>query len=145
MDTLKQPWYKGETINTSIGQGYVEATPLQLAVAAARLATGREVKPRIILVKNEYYRYFKLTDNISSHSLRIVQAGMIAVVNEPGGTAGASRIYDKNYAMACKTGSAQVKGINRNIARTKAQEKRETHSIFIGFAPVSKPKFAVGV
>ena len=144
---LKQPWYKGETLSAAIGQGYVNVTPLQLAVAAARIATGREVKPRIVIENNQYERSFDFLKGVSTSTLSIVQAGMIAVVNDPGGTGIRSRIDDPAYAFAGKTGSAQVKGIDKSVygKRSKAAEAKETHSIFIGFAPYFKPKFAVGV
>ncbi len=147
LKTLKEPWYKGETLSAAIGQGYVEVTPLQLAVAAARIATGREVQPRIIIENNQYERSFDFLKGISMSTLSIVQAGMIAVVNDAGGTGIRSRIDDPAYAFAGKTGSAQVKGINKAHygKRSKAIEAKETHSIFIGFAPYFKPKFAVGV
>ncbi len=144
LKTLKEPWYKGETLSVSIGQGYVEGTPLQMAVAMARMATGRHVEPRLVIQDNQYERSFDFLRGISPRNLQMVQGGMIAVVNA-GGTGARSIIADPAYAMAGKTGSAQVKGIDRTKARTKAQEVRETHSIFIGYAPYNKPKFAVAV
>ncbi len=145
MKTMKQPWYKGETLNTAIGQGYVEVTPLQLAVQAARVATGKNIEPRLIVENGEYERNFPPLKGINPSIMDIVHSGMIAVVNEPGGTALRSKIEDPNYAMAGKSGSAQVKNINHNIKRSKAQETKDTHSIFIAYAPIYKPKFAVGV
>ena len=147
MRALKEPWYKGETLSAAIGQGYVNVTPLQLAVAAARLATGREVIPRLVIENNQYEKSFDFLRGVSTANLAIVQAGMIAVVNDAGGTGIRSKIHDTAYAMAGKTGSAQVKGIDKSLygRRSKTAEAKETHSIFIGFAPYYKPKFAVGV
>ncbi len=147
MQRFHQPWYKGESLNTAIGQGYVEVTPLQLAVLASRLATGRSIQPRIMIENNQYERSFDFIKGIAPVVLDIVRGGMIAVVNEAGGTGIRSRIDIPAYAMAGKTGSAQVRGIDKNLygKRSKALEAKETHSIFIGFAPIFKPKFAVGV
>lgn len=147
MKALKEPWYKGETLSAAIGQGYVNVTPLQLAIYAARISTGRNIKPRLIIENNQYERSFELIPNISPYNLNVVKSGMEAVVNEFGGTAIRSKIQDPNFAFAGKTGSAQVKGIEKGLygKRSKALEMKETHSIFIGYAPYYNPKFAVGV
>ena len=147
MKTLKQPWYKGESLNTAIGQGYVNVTPLQLAVQAARLATGRNVIPRIVIENNQYERSFDFIKGITPSILEIVRSGMVSVVNDVGGTGIRSKIYDPAYAMAGKTGSAQVRGIDKALygKRSKAIEAKETHSIFVAYAPVHNPKFAMGV
>ena len=85
---LRQPWYPGETISCGIGQGYVSATPLQLAVVAARIATGRAVSPRLMRQARRARRS-RLCSNIDPVHLELVRAGMVAVVNEPGGHRGA--------------------------------------------------------
>ena len=103
---LRQPWYPGETISCGIGQGYVSATPLQLAVVAARIATGRAVSPHLI-AKSDNAPEPALLDVDPAH-LELVRAGMVAVVNEPGGTAVRSALAIPDMQMAGKTGTSQV-------------------------------------
>lgn len=142
-----EPWYQGETIVTSIGQGFLSVSPLQLAVAAARIGSaGMEVTPRLVIEDNKYEVDFKRIKGIDPELLQVVQSGMAMVVNNYGGTAFRSRITNPNHMMAGKTGSAQT------VARVKKEnrylEKKNdnlTHSLFIGYAPIYKPRFAVSV
>ncbi|MDX1950381.1 MAG: penicillin-binding protein 2 [Rickettsiales bacterium] len=141
--TLKQPWYEGETLNTGIGQGYVEVTPLQLALSAARLATGKNVEARMTLPDGKpNRRIFSNIQGLKSDKLAIVQNGMNLVINGNQGTARASKIYESNFTFAGKTGSAQYKAIDRNI---KIKRDSDTHSLFMGYGPVGRPRFSVGV
>jgi penicillin-binding protein 2 len=138
--TLRQPWYPGETISCGIGQGYVATTPLQLAVMTARIATGRAVLPR--LVASAEVEPAPLL-NIDPLHLEMVRAGMVAVVNEPGGTAvrSALKLPDlPDMQMAGKTGTSQVISA-RNQHLLKGWEG-ETHALFIAFAPASEPRYA---
>ncbi len=139
---LGQPWYEGETLNTGIGQGYVELTPLQLALSAARIGSGRMVKPKMVIPDGKKETiFFDYIPGLSQQRLQIVQSGMAMVVNSIKGTAARSVIDDDRYRMAGKTGSAQYKAINRNVAKRDS----DTHSLFMGYAPIYKPRFAVGV
>ena len=135
---LRQPWYPGETISCGIGQGYVSATPLQLAVMTARITTGRAVSPRL-LAKPESEPEPALL-NMDPVHLEMVRAGMVAVVNEPGGTAVRSALAIPDVQMAGKIGTSQVISA-KNRGFLKGWEG-ETHALFIAFAPVGAPRYA---
>jgi len=139
---LRQPWYPGETISCGIGQGYVSATPLQLAVMTARIATGRAVLPRLVASADGEVEPAPLL-NIDPLHLEMIRAGMVAVVNEPGGTAvrSALKLPDlPDMQMAGKTGTSQVISA-RNQHLLKGWEG-ETHALFIAFAPAHAPRYA---
>ena len=135
---LGQPWYPGETISCAIGQGYVSATPLQLAVMTARIATGRAITPHLIAGDRNEPEPALL--NIDPAHLDLVRAGMVAVVNEPGGTAVRSALAIPDVQMAGKTGTSQVISA-KNRGFLKGWEG-ETHALFIAYAPVAAPRYA---
>lgn len=135
---LHQPWYPGETISCAIGQGYVSSTPLQLAVMTARIATGRAVSPRLIAKAGNEPEPALL--NIDPMYLELVRAGMVAVVNEPGGTAVRSKLTIPDVQMAGKTGTSQVISA-KNRGFLKGWDG-ETHALFIAYAPVGAPRYA---
>ena len=148
-----QEWVIGDTLNTSIGQGYVLASPLQLAVMTARLGTNRLVKPRLIksfsglTVPTEPFESLGLDSN----ALREVRLGMHSVLNNKKGTAYGSRIEGKDQHFAGKTGTSQVTGISRSeredgVSKNEDKEwKYRDHALFVGYAPFKKPKYAVAV
>ncbi len=145
---FKQPWVKGDTLNTAIGQGNVLASPLQMAVITARLANGGiPIKPYLIRNNNIFKQFDALQNQplINKQHLKIVQEGMRKVMNQPGGTAYGKRIDLAGFEMAGKTGTSQV--ISK---REKEMTKEEAityanHAIFVGYAPVHDPKYAVSV
>ncbi len=137
--TLGQPWYPGETISCGIGQGYVAATPLQLALVAARIATGRAVVPRLVVASDHAAEPAPLL-NVNPFNLELVRAGMFGVVNEPKGTAGRSALKIPGVQMAGKTGTSQVISA-RNQHKLKGWEG-ETHALFIAFAPYDASRYA---
>ena len=143
-----QPWQGGDTINAGIGQGYVLATPLQLAVMTARIANGGyAVKPRLIAPEHEETAGIAGAPmHIDEAHLGAIQEGMIAVVNSPGGTAFGKRIAEPGLEMAGKTGTSQVKkilqrGMNQNLLPWEDRH----HALFVGYAPVAAPRFATAV
>ncbi len=142
MKKYKQRWSGGDTINYAIGQGYVLATPLQLAVMAARMASGLNVSPRLFVPEGEENPEFTSV-RLKPELLRLNINAMSAVVNEPHGTAYAKRISDPRFMMGGKTGTSQVRkilqrGQNQNLLPWEARH----HALFVGFAPVDKPKYA---
>jgi penicillin-binding protein 2 len=145
----KHPWTVADTVNAAIGQGYLLVNPLQLAVMAARIATGRALAPR--LIANRRYGPQGASLNIPSSHLEVVHAGMHDVVNAGGGTAGRARLPLAGVQMAGKTGSAQVRRISmadRRAGRTASEGlpwKYRDHAHFIGFAPVESPRYALAV
>ncbi|MGI4878774.1 MAG: penicillin-binding protein 2 [Janthinobacterium lividum] len=144
----KKPWGVGETLNTSIGQGYLALNPLQLAVMAARLASGREIMPRLF-ADEPVVRAPAL--DIPEEHLAIVRRGMDDVVNGPGGTAHSAHLAVDGFRMAGKTGSAQVRRISMaerkaGRANTKFQPwKYRDHGLFVAFAPADAPRYAISV
>lgn len=151
--TYREPWQLGETVVAGIGQGYILATPLQLCVLAARIASGMQVAPRLVhsLGAQAQGRPEIEAVGFSPDALNAVRDAMAAVANEPGGTAYPWRITDPVLAMAGKTGTAQVRVIS-NEERTHGVRSNESlpwnlrdHGLFIGFAPVEKPRYAISV
>jgi penicillin-binding protein 2 len=153
IESQKAEWRIGDTINASIGQGYVLASPLQLAVMVGRVATGRAVAPR--LVREVDGKPVPVVDaallGIEGSHLRAVQDGMNGVVNGAHGTAKASRIVDPTMLMAGKTGTSQVRNISTAerargvISNDQLPWKRRDHALFVGFAPYDNPKYSVAV
>ena len=139
-------WQKGETLITVIGQGFMLATPLQIANMTAILASGKKIKPKILYNSDNIFE----NTEISHKNLTFIREAMYSVVNEYGGTAYSSRLNGK-YKLVGKTGTSQVRKISkeeREIGVLKNEEinyKLRDHSIFTGFAPYDKPKFAITV
>jgi penicillin-binding protein 2 len=157
--TYAKPWHTGETLNAGIGQGYVLATPLQLAVMVARIANGGyEVFPNLshhhrmpdgTIMPREKVKPKDL--NINPVHLQIVKQGMFEVVNTPRGTARRSALRLDDIQMAGKTGTAQVRRITRKERQTGVLKNNELpwrdrdHALFVAFAPYDKPQYAVAV
>jgi len=146
-----QPWYPGESLNTGIGQGYMQATPLQLAVATAILANrGKMVKPRLVQkINNE--EFFGGLSNAQIKLKRedywdYIIRGMVDVVHGKKGTARRLSRGIK-YKMAGKTGTAQVLGIKQDeeYDASKIKERHRDHALFVAFAPVNDPKIAIAI
>ncbi|MCY4300280.1 MAG: penicillin-binding protein 2 [Aestuariivita sp.] len=146
-------WFVGDTVNVSIGQGFLLASPLQLCVMTARLATGRTITPRLIKTINGLNQPIQSTESlrIKDENLATIRKAMYAVTNDREGTAFSSRVIDDAYKLAGKTGTSQV----RNISTTERQsgiltdddlpwEKRD-HALFVNFAPYDNPRIAVSV
>jgi penicillin-binding protein 2 len=116
------------------------ANPLQLAVMAARLATGNRVMPRLMLDKSRP-RFDSM--NFHGDHVQVIQNAMSDVINGPG-TAGRARLPIENVLMAGKTGTAQVVGLNMGGGRG-GQWKFRDHGLFIFFAPFDNPRYAGAV
>ncbi|MGE0408869.1 MAG: penicillin-binding protein 2 [Amphiplicatus sp.] len=148
-----QTWFRGETLSVVIGQGYVTSTPLQLAVMAARVATGREVRPRIVRVWGDKELPVASAPpiDINPDYFTVARAGMDAVTNEPGGTAYQSRLENPEWRLAGKTGTSQVYHISaeeRARGLTKPEDlpwAKRDHALFVCFAPVQSPRYACSV
>ena len=148
-----QTWFPGETLSVVIGQGSVSTTPLQLAVMTARIASGREVRPRIVRFRGDLElptpKHSRI--DIAEEHLQVARDGMYAVVNEPGGTAARSALDNKEWKLAGKTGTSQVYRItNEERARglTKPEDlpwARRDHALFVCFAPYEAPRYACAV
>jgi penicillin-binding protein 2 len=148
--TYKQVWQQGDTLSVGIGQGYVTATPLQLCQQAARIASGKQVSPR--MVHSVGGRVMQRGDapplDVNPEALAIVREGMFKVMNEPGGTGYSWRIMEPGFEMAGKTGTAQVRVYTkeehaRGLTKNENLDwKMRDHAFFIGYAPAHDPKYA---
>lgn len=146
-------WVIGDTVNASIGQGDMLASPLQLAVMTARLATGREVTPRLVKSVDgvEQASGAGAPLKVNPDNLKKMRQAMFAVVNDRGGTAHRSRITAKDMRMAGKTGTSQVRNISAAERRSGVIRnedlpwERRDHALFVDFAPADNPKYAVAV
>ena len=143
------PWFPGNSLNMSIGQGDVLSTPLQLAVMTGALATrGQRYKPRLVASINGQAIAPTLVQQIEVYDeyWDYVLKSMEGVVH---GRMGTARIISKkaNYRMAGKTGTAQVVGIaqDEEYDRDKVGERNRDHGLFIGYAPAEAPEIAVAV
>ena len=173
---IGQNWYLGETLHSGIGQGYYLSTPLQLCLMTAQLANGGyKVKPHIIVgtdknrnnLKN-YIKYKKenpvegitadlLIPNFSitplfrnQENINFIKEAMYASTNEVGGTSYRSRITNKKFMFAGKTGSSQIKRFTPEQREAEVKQdqiiyKDRDHALFIAYAPVQNPKYAISV
>lgn len=138
-----QPWYEGETVSVAIGQGAVWLTPIQLAMLSSFVAgDGKNYKPqivnRIVSTEGKVIKTFEPVVNaevkLKPGVLTIVKDGMRGVVNEPGGTAGASKV--QNVLMSGKTGTAQA---------GSDKVKLGDHAWFIAYAPSDDASVAMAI
>ncbi len=142
MKRFKQRWTGGDTINCSIGQGFVLSTPLQLATMTARMCSGRQVVPRLYVPDDARPVNFDPIA-IKESLLRVNLESMIDVVNSEMGTAYGKRIMEPRFAFGGKTGTSQVRRITqRGVDQKTIPWEQRHHALFVGFAPVDKPKYA---
>ncbi len=151
-----QVWFPGETVIASIGQGYMLATPLQLANSVATLATrGKRFEPRIVaaiedpltgtrkLIAPKQLPEVEIENEIYWES---VLAAMHDVMQSDKGTARAAG-RNAAYEMAGKSGTAQVFSVaqEESYEEEEIEEHLKDHALFISFAPLGNPKIAVAV
>ncbi len=171
---IGQNWYLGETLHSGIGQGYFQSTPVQLCLMTAQIANGGfKIKPRILFDKNKNnlkdYLKFKnenpnqplpedlLVSNFdleplfkNQENIKIIKDAMYSSSNEPGGTSYSSRLEDKKFTFAGKTGSSQIKRFTEaqreaEVKQSDLEYKSRDHALFVAYAPVSDPKYAISV
>ncbi|MEM1079755.1 MAG: penicillin-binding protein 2 [Pseudomonadota bacterium] len=148
-----EDWLVGDTLNACIGQGFVLTSPLQLAVMTARLATGREIMPRLVRkVDNTPVPVPEAPSlGIRRRYLEVIQQSMYEVSNLRKGTAYGSRVTEKAYRIAGKTGTSQVRNITaeeraRGVFRNADLPwNRRDHALFVGYAPFDDPRYAISV
>ncbi len=164
-ETYRKSWYQSDTANIGIGQGYLLVTPIQLALMTARIASGRELAVRFVQGVASHgvdegpstAAEFGLGDSlagpldIQESSLAFVRDAMSAVVNNPTGTARGAAIDRTDFRMAGKTGTVQVRRITAEERKAGVKKNEELpwkfrdHALFIGFAPLEQPRYAVAV
>ena len=145
---FKDNWRRGDTLNLSIGQGFLSATPLQMVLATARIANGGyAVEPGLVLGQIRQKTSESL--GFSPYHLKLIRSGMSMVVNKNGGTAYKARFDINGQKMAGKTASTQVRRITMKEREkgVRSQEdlpwKYRDHAMFTAFAPLDNPQFAV--
>jgi penicillin-binding protein 2 len=148
-------WVEGDTVVQGIGQGYTMLTPISMATAVARIATGRIVNPHITKrIGDDPQISLDPTDgallDVDEQHLTVVRQGMFEVVNTPAGTAYAARLTLPGIQMAGKTGTAQVHNDTaaesvRNYNDISMPWAERPNALFIAFAPVDQPRYAASV
>jgi len=176
-DKIGKPWYLGETLHSGIGQGYWQTSPLQLCLMTAQIANGGyEIEPRVIVGENEediasleqfveekklfsddtgvisdifknfkYKTLFKNQENIN-----FVKDAFFRATNEPGGTSYGSRLKEKQFMFAGKTGTSQVRKFTERqreleIKNEDLPYEERDHALFIAFAPYHDPRYSISV
>ncbi len=151
-----QPWYPGEIVIAIIGQGYMLATPLQLAESTALIANrGKYVQPRLVKenipdIQGEFWGddiKIGRTPEADAKNWELIIKAMEDVIHSPRGTANWRIGRGLKYRMAGKTGTAQVVSIaqGEEYDAEKLKEFERDHSLFVAFAPVDDPQIAVAV
>jgi len=147
-ERFNQKWYVGETAITGIGQGFTQVTPLQLALATARISSpNTPITPHLLLNSQQLQQGFNITSPlaISEKTIAWVKEGM-ENVTEDGGTA-AFVGNNSKYKIAAKTGTAQLFGLKKGEVYNEnlIDERLRDHALFIAYAPADQPKIAIAV
>lgn len=141
-------WFRGETLNTSIGQGNFLVTPMQIAKYTAQIASGKRVTPHFVKSEQNASTQDELFTPFEKNQLPLIKEAMLAVAKEPGGTAYRYFQY-LPLNVAAKTGTAQVVGFSqtekRNIREKDLEYYSRSHTWLTSFAPYDKPKYVVTV
>ena len=163
-NNLGKGWVLGETLITGIGQGYTQTTPLQLCLMTAQIANGGyPIKPKII-VNNNPLNFDEVKKSVREKNLlnintklvkdpknlRIIQEAMFSSTNEIRGTSYRSRIDDKKYQFAGKTGTAQVKRISKrerelDLKIDQIPYNDRDHALYIAYGPYVNPRYALSI
>jgi len=151
--TLGESWQGGDNLNLGIGQGFLLATPLQLAVMVSRIANGGlAVSPRLVIQHGDHVEPVSAPPiGIRPENMAQIHSGMEAVMNSVHGTGYRSRILDLPFEMAGKSGSAQVRRITKAeraqgvIDNEDLEWQLRDHALFTAYAPVATPRYAVAV
>ncbi len=153
-------WYEGDTINSAIGQGYMQATPLQLAQGIATMANrGKRLTPHLLLSEQDIGKApavqpataLEPVNLTNKENWNIVITALQNVMTSPLGTGYYHYGHDMPYTIAGKTGTAQVYSIKHRDEEGKSEEQEKLpetlrdHSLFIAFAPVDHPEIAIAV
>jgi len=173
---IGKPWYLGETLHSGIGQGYWQTSPLQLCLMTAHIANGGyEIEPRVIVTEEEdissleqfveekknfsddagaisdilkNFRYKALFKN--QENINFVKDAFFRATNEPGGTSYGSRLKEKQFMFAGKTGTSQVRKFTEKQRELEIKNKdlpyeQRDHALFVAFAPHHDPRYSISV
>jgi penicillin-binding protein 2 len=148
-----ESWQQGDTLNATIGQGFTLASPLQLAVMTARLASGKAVTPRLVKSMGGAEIPVEAAPDLpfDKEWLRLIDKALYDTVNGRSGTAWRSRIVAPGMEMSGKTGTSQVRNITAAerargvVSNDQLPWERRDHALFVCFAPFDRPKYAVSL
>ena len=147
MNTHNFGWYKGDTVNLGVGQGYINATPLQLAYYSAFLATkGKLNKFSFVQDSKDLKKDTYISKNINSNDWTKIHESMVGVIENPKGTAGRLRAL-KDYIVAAKSGTVELVSTEtkEDYQIIREIEGQRDHAIIIAFGPIPNPEYAVSV
>jgi len=147
----KKKWYQGETAITAIGQGYTQTTPIQLAIATAKLINrNNNLRPHLLKESNTSdHMKSKVSDskniNTDTDNLDLIKKGMSLVTKEGGTAAFISK--NSSYNISAKTGTAQVFSLKKDeiYDESKLPDRLKDHALFIAFAPSENPQLVIAI
>ena len=171
LNNIGTGWVLGETLISGIGQGFFQATPLQLCRMIAQLANGGyEIKPRIVddryalqPIINSWREEFNFRNGVTSSSnsglkklfnnvenIKFLHDALYGATNEPLGTSYRSRFSSAKYLYAGKTGTSQIRTITKEERKLKLKNKdlpfeKRDHALFVAFAPYKNPRYAISI
>ena len=139
-------WFKGDSINLGIGQGYMLSTPIQISQAIAVIANrGEIIKPRLVEEIDESPTELESLGKINlknETNWEKIEKSMIEVINAPNGTA--NNIKDARYVIAGKTGTAQIKSYeDQEYEDIRENPFFRDHALFVGYAPIPDPELLI--
>ena len=139
-------WFKGDSINLGIGQGYMLSTPIQISQSIAVIANrGEIIKPRLVEEIDESPTELKSLGKINlkdETNWEKIEKSMIEVINSPNGTA--NNIKDSRYVIAGKTGTAQIKSYeDQEYEDIRENPFFRDHALFVGYAPIPNPELLI--
>ena len=146
MNTHNFGWFKGDTVNMGVGQGYINATPLQLAYYSAFLATKGNLNKFSFVQDKDIDKNIFISNNINDTDWDNIHDSMIGVIESPKGTAGRLKNL-KDYVIAAKSGTVELVSTEtkEDYQIIREVEGKRDHAIIIAFAPMPNPKYAVSV
>ena len=147
MNTLNFGWFKGDTVNMGVGQGYLSATPIQLAYYSAFLAKkGKLDRFSFIQDANSSKKDIFISNNLKDQDWDNIHNSMIGVIENPKGTAGRLKNL-KSYTVAAKSGTVELVSTEtkEDYKIIRKVEGQRDHAIIIAFAPMPNPKYAISV
>ena len=146
MNNLNFGWFKGDTVNMGVGQGYLNATPIQLAYYANVIAQKGLIKNLSFIKETNEPHADILLQNISDADWKRMHESMIGVIENPKGTA--KRLKNlKTYSIGAKSGTVELVSLDskEEYKIVRQEEGKRDHAIIIAFGPMPNPKYAVSV
>jgi penicillin-binding protein 2 len=140
---LNAAWLGSDTLLTGVGQGYVQATPLQLALMTARIAGGLGVVPSIKKSDAQSPKQNFAALSVNAAHLDVVRGGMIAAVNDEGGTGEKAKLGEGRPTVAGKTGTSQISMLTGETAEDNLERSKRDHALFVAYMPAKAPRYAM--